>query len=1304
MLHIRKMPKQRNQKFIKTIVCMAFALALITVSPLSAFASGWLYKPENESSDIKEDRWGIYKNGLDSVGSTLGSEGGKKCTCTSKCKLKHGYNGVNLEYDIALTVEGTTYLYKDEIQKVEMTCPVCAKYLNDAVDRFDKGEDLVTIANDLESSFATRCLADFNDESDVSSVERKFSGIIFNLGYWLNSILTTDDINMTIDGIVLGKMATTASGSGVSVCYAQFDLSKGNPYGIIGAWIYVYARMFMYSFFLIYFVFMLYPYLLKGGSGRSGKQEAEFKEFLSNIFLFFGAMMVMPYLVNVILFFRDMFIYYFMHNLNLHLSGTSVASGIVDAWQLMYLEKKTVLYAILYDGAVGAGLFFFGNYVGTALIQVILFGLSPFMCLSGVKNRKNFSTCASSFLFNLITPLIDALLLLVPMYFNQIYAANVANFEVTSWTSNLVIVMIMFIAIWSVIPTRTLILRYIGANIGVGAPKNGISGLVGLGMLGMRAFRGGFGRSGNHYSGGDSPSISDDLKTAKAADEEASILKQSRKRTASGQATDIDDVLNGNKQEDAFDSDLAGLKDKSTEAEDATDAITEGFDPDEGDSMEKQLGIGADSGDEDADMDALEGDTDSAEVEGIDGIDAAEGVDTMDDDIDSASVEHIGSGVEDIDAISDGEDVESMPSDEELVHSNDLDSPDAIPDETEPNITSNLKDVGDINTVDEFTEDSLNTPAMNNPDGVGNVPDEMGGEQGADIRNRMRADGDTDSVADADLTDNSSDTDRLAAVRAGSAMEDSRGVSDGIATETKAAAGTGAGDLSGRTLQEDSRRSTTFEKLDHLGPNGADSAIDPEIRSKVGQYSKAIPNFDSEFASKLTAPEDVDRYANLAARDAMNAQIMDNHKALGNIDGAIGNNNKHISSLNQGIASERASISAIDLKMSENDAKMMDLETSMGSSKNGYDTARSQVQTLTARNAAIDKEISGIYGNDANRAMIEGRAVNPLTPMAAQKIERLQNERSANLASISSYNKQIKSYDGLAAQKSALVAENRSLENSKALHNSNIADYQNQISYYNNDTAAKQQKRVDITNRNQQLSSGIERATARENNYAADSASIGMSGQSFKSANAYQTQMQINASRMNQISYRNFDSEKYNDLVSPEKRAEFARQRALRTGVESGIHVASTVAGVGVGAGVAAAASYGGPRAMVTGGFVSGVAAGNATEATLNAGFNAGATIKSAVANREKNADTTGRTVTRKPAQKPTQRATARTQNNSTTRAKNTARVTPANRGAQTQKSRSSAGNTRQTLDNGQDMLRRQRDDARMAEMERKRK
>lgn len=305
---------------------------------------------------------------------------------------------------------------------------------------------------------------------------------------------------MTMDNIVYGRIAHSGTN------YYGFELVKGNPYGIVGAYIYNMFRLICWV--MIWCIFM--GQLVKGLIfGNSAKTREEAKSSLDKFIMISLFLYLMPYVVDLMIYIRDVFLYL----INLMAStvsmtgsnGTTVGleKGIADIFSGM--ADNSWIWAVVFSASTVLALYFSYVYVGVALGMTIYFCLFPMVCVMSYTDKNLLNNWFKNVLSALLVPVIDSILLLLPVtVYNVVYGQGV---HILAGLLTLMICMML-------IPTRRTVGQILGLNMG------GIGAMAGaaMGALALARSAGAMGKAikeGREHRA-----------NAKAANEEADMLEK----------------------------------------------------------------------------------------------------------------------------------------------------------------------------------------------------------------------------------------------------------------------------------------------------------------------------------------------------------------------------------------------------------------------------------------------------------------------------------------------------------------------------------------------------------------------------------------------------------------------------------------------------------------------------------------------------------------------------------------------------------------------------------------------------------
>lgn len=250
------------------------------------------------------------------------------------------------------------------------------------------------------------------EEQDISvgkpgRVEKYIAELLRNIGSSVISLLQ-DNIGASLDSIVYGRVG---SGQPNKVNIYAFELRKGNPYGVTASVCYALLRGMMFIFLGITFVFQLAK---SAWTGQTAKSRDEIKSMMPTMALKFAALILMPYLLDVALYVRDVLLYGIKEVTSQMITGGATLS-LSKAFLINAERSGTFVDAVMYLGTVVLTVYFVFLYVAVAIDMLVCFVSFPFLCVLQSRKRDLLSGWVMTVFSNLMTPVIDAVLLLIPL-------------------------------------------------------------------------------------------------------------------------------------------------------------------------------------------------------------------------------------------------------------------------------------------------------------------------------------------------------------------------------------------------------------------------------------------------------------------------------------------------------------------------------------------------------------------------------------------------------------------------------------------------------------------------------------------------------------------------------------------------------------------------------------------------------------------------------------------------------------------------------------------------------------------------
>lgn len=300
--------------------------------------------------------------------------------------------------------------------------------------------------------------------------------------------------------LILGNPA-----EGETVSSTTFSFEVGNPYGTIAALSFsLIRRMVLVLMFYVCFYRIVRMAWTKG----SGQEWAQFKEDMSRFVLTFLLLFLMPVLFDIGLEIKTEFLSNFSTALNSALGSGEM--DIVDHYREAAAFTFRITNTLMYLGALAITFFFLFEYVGMAFSTMLLFIIFPFIAIMGNFDKTLLGTWGKNVVSLFITPVMDYMLLCVPLMF--------AAFFPDAWLIKLTLCM-------TILPTRNAIKVYLGMNSPGSGILSGMSAIMAgraIASLAVGVATGAATAVGNIKSGRDDATMADTLdamEEAKAYDE-----------------------------------------------------------------------------------------------------------------------------------------------------------------------------------------------------------------------------------------------------------------------------------------------------------------------------------------------------------------------------------------------------------------------------------------------------------------------------------------------------------------------------------------------------------------------------------------------------------------------------------------------------------------------------------------------------------------------------------------------------------------------------------------------------------------
>lgn len=295
-------------------------------------------------------------------------------------------------------------------------------------------------------------------------VEEQVSELVRSVSTSVNDILSYCDA--TLDNLIYGRLIRYGTN------YFCFELVKGNPYGIAGAYVYAVLRNLCFAAMAL----MAGWQFAKASMGNgSGEERRRFKETIYNTVIIILFLLYMPRIVDILIAFKDIILHYFLGTFEKDL--TEMFSGVEDGSIIGYYKasaenSKLLFDALLYLAASGISIWYAFTYIMTAVSVMVLFVFVPFALVMSYMDNKLIGQWFKMVIGDIFAPVIDCVLLMVPVFVRQLCSGN----EIKGYLVSLGVC-------YAIIPCRALIKQMMGISGGLRSELMGFGAMMAAGRL-----------------------------------------------------------------------------------------------------------------------------------------------------------------------------------------------------------------------------------------------------------------------------------------------------------------------------------------------------------------------------------------------------------------------------------------------------------------------------------------------------------------------------------------------------------------------------------------------------------------------------------------------------------------------------------------------------------------------------------------------------------------------------------------------------------------------------------------------------
>ena len=404
------------------------------------------------------------------------------------------------------------------------------------------------------------------EPSEPGSVEKYLSELIRNASSSLINLLE-DNLGASIDRIIYGRVG---SGSPNSVNIFGFEMRSGNPYGVTASVCYAVVRSMAFVFLGVKFVFILAK---SAWTGQTGQSREKIKSSIFDTAVKFVMLTLMPYLFDLGIYVRDVILYGIKNVTGIMITNGATLS-LSNAFLLNAERTGRFVDAIMYLGTVILTLYFAFLYVALAIDLLICFVSFPIMLFVQSPKKDLLNNWLMNVLSDLLTPVLDAILLLVPLLTSLMLSDVVKG-----------IAIIQLIMCMLIIPSRNRIKMLLGIQSNERMGLLGAMAMLSLGRGIAGRIKGAFGKA---------KEIRSDLDKSKMHEELGEVDEKENQNLLGGYS-DNDESKTGLSDESLDSEGDTGEENGLTDGDMGEDSES-GLEEEEGltDSLDDESGFGED--------------------------------------------------------------------------------------------------------------------------------------------------------------------------------------------------------------------------------------------------------------------------------------------------------------------------------------------------------------------------------------------------------------------------------------------------------------------------------------------------------------------------------------------------------------------------------------------------------------------------------------------------------------------------------------------------------------------------------------